>query len=249
MSLMTECELGPVGRPSNSASFWDSSSGARVEAHHPAERPDLWHEYVAGVTRTYRQYGVEAALDLDSFADGSSTSLFFVATSSRGDVIAGLRVHGPLATPDDAHAVSEFAIDPVAQASVRRLIANRLTFGVLEIKGVWVANSAARRAALSNTMARCFRHAMTLSAAQFALCTAGEHAVKRWESSGARIADSVQPIPYPDERYRTVLMWWDRDRLADADPVQLRRYRNEALLLSEFCDNDVATARQMSTYR
>lgn len=249
MSLMIESPSPLLTHRSPSASFWDSSSGARVEAHSPTERPDLWYEYVSGVSRAYQRYGVESALDLDSFSSGESTSLFFVATSSIGEVIAGLRVHGPLAQADDAHAMSEFDIDPAAQSSVRRLIANRLVFGVLEIKGVWVANSAARRTELSKTMARCFLHAMTLSGAQFAFCTAAEHAVRRWASSGAQIANSVEPIPYPDERYRTVMMWWDKDRLAGADPGQLRRYRNEAALLSEFPDDDVELARPMTTYR
>jgi hypothetical protein len=249
MPLMTECQLAPATPRPCSVSFWDPSSGARLEAHVPEERPDLWHGYVAGVIRAYQRYGVEGALDLDSFANGASTSLFFVATNASGDVIAGLRVHGPLVMPDDAHAISEFDIDRAAQASVRRMIANRLNFGVLEVKGVWVGDSAVRRAELSATMARCFLHAMTLSGAQFAFCTAGAHAVKRWESSGARTTNSVRPVPYPDERYQTVIMWWDKERLSGADPAQLRRYRTEAALLSELPDNDVALARPMSTYQ
>ena len=42
------------------------------------------------------------------------------------------------------------------------------------------------------------------------------------------MADGLLPVPYPDDRYRTVLVWWDRELLADLGaPAQL------ALMMAE----------------
>jgi hypothetical protein len=222
-----------VTEQAGSISFWDPASGCRIEAHSPRKRPDLWRSYVDGLTESYHRYGVEAALDLDSFASGDSTSLFFVAFSQTEEIVAGVRMHGPLASSEDAHALIEFAADPTGVATVERLIGDRLPFGVLEIKGGWVAHTANDRDELSNTIARCFLHAMTILDVQFAFCTAGTHAVKRWLSTGSVVAEGLVPVPYPDERYQTTMMWWDFTKLHErADPAQLRRFRGEAAVLA-----------------
>jgi len=228
MSVMTVRELVPTDQLSRSVSFWDPSSGTRIEAHAPSARPDLWHRYVEGVTRSYRRYGVERALDLESFADGASTSLFFVAMSSDAEVVAGLRVHGRLSNPGQAHAMLEYAPYPELAAKVEAIIDDRLPLGVLEIKGVWVAPDVRRHNRLSNAIARCYLHAMALLNAQFAFCTAGRHAAARWRGAGGQVVTALPPIPYPDERYETFMLWWDAARLDLADPDQLRRFRNEA---------------------
>jgi hypothetical protein len=59
-------------------------------------------------------------------------------------------------------------------------------------------------------MARFFVHAMTLSGARYAFCTAASHAVPRWQSSGGVVSTDVAPVAYPDDRYLTMLLWWDR---------------------------------------
>jgi len=52
-------------------------------------------------------------------------------------------------------------------------------------------------------------------AARYVMGTVAAHAVKRWQTTGGVISSAVTPVAYPDERYRTVLMWWDRETFAD----------------------------------
>lgn len=231
MSLMT---VDPpfLTQPTVELSFWDPWSGCRIEAHTPADRPDLWQDYVNGLSDSYQRHGVENALDLESFASGDSTSLFFVAFSPEGDVVAGVRMHGPLQESSEAHALLEFASDPAGVAKVSQLIDDRLPFGVIEIKGGWVAHTASRRDELSNTIARSFLHAMSALQVQFAFCTAGTHAVGRWLTTGSAVAEGLVPVAYPDDRYLTTMMWWDFAKLDErADPAQMRRFRTEAAAL------------------
>ncbi|HEX3815956.1 MAG TPA: hypothetical protein VHX59_24220 [Mycobacteriales bacterium] len=231
MSLMTVQPSIPVS-PSRELSFWDPWSGCRIEAHTPAGRPDLWQQYVEGLSDSYRHYDVEGALDLDSFVTGESTSIFFVAFSPDEEIVAGVRMHGPLGDKAEAHAMLEFAADPAGVATVGRLIDDRLPFGVIEMKGGWVARHSDRRSELGNTLARCFLHAMTMLDVQFAFGTASTHAVSRWRTTGARKAEGLSPVAYPDDRYQTMMMWWDFAKLDErADPAQMRRFRSEAAAL------------------
>jgi len=59
-------------------------------------------------------------------------------------------------------------------------------------------------------LARMFVHLLTVMNVRYAFCTAAEHAVQRWQSSGGVVSTEVPAVAYPDERYQTLLMWWDR---------------------------------------
>ena len=218
---------GEVWRHLFGAGFVDAGSCLRFEAHHPGESPDLWLAYLDGASARYRSHGVEEALDRSRIEEGGATSLFWLAWDA-GTTVAGLRCQGPLSSSDDAHALEELAAHPELD-KVWASIDARLPFGVLEIKGVWVACGRHDKRALSDALARCFVHSMDWFDARFALCTASTHAVPRWESSGGRVAEGIAPVPYPDDRYRTVLLWWDRELVADlAAPAQLPRMIAEA---------------------
>jgi hypothetical protein len=222
----------PAESQQSPASFWDPASGARFEAHTPSSRPDLWSEYVAGITASYQKFGVLKVLDLDALSSGDTTSLFFVAIGPDEKVVAGVRFHGPLNSSADAYALEEFASDPKGVATIRRLIDDRLKFGITEIKGGWVDQDVDRRRDVGNALARSFLHGMTVLGVQFAFCTAATHAIGRWLTTGGREVTGLEPVPYPDDRYRTGMMWWDTATInVYGDPAQLRRFHAESAAL------------------
>jgi molybdopterin/thiamine biosynthesis adenylyltransferase len=202
------------------ASFIDRATGIRFAGHTPIQRPDLWNAYLDGAESRYRYHGVSGALERDKIESGASTSLFWVAID-HGCVVAGLRCHGPLASSTEAAALRELAAHPDL-AEIEKEIRQRIHLGVVEIKGVWVARGRDDHGQLSNALARCYVHSLDWLGGQFALCTASDHALDRWHSTGGRQVDGRSPVPYPDDRYRTVMMWWERDRIAElAEPEQL----------------------------
>jgi hypothetical protein len=83
----------------------------------------------------------------------------------------------------------------------------------VEVKAVWVDNSAALHKELTAAMARIFVHALALAKVRYAFCTAASHAVPRWQSSGGVVSADVAPVSYPDDRYQTTVLWWDRQNL------------------------------------
>jgi hypothetical protein len=75
-------------------------------------------------------------------------------------------------------------------------------------------------------------HALTVLDVRYAFCTAASHAVPRWESSGGVVSTEVAPVPYPDDRYQTSLMWWDRQHVLELmTGRQLRAVVSELALL------------------
>lgn len=207
------------------ASVWDERCDVRFEINRPIDRQDLWESYLSGAIASYRKHGVELALDLPSIRTGATTSLFTVGVDSNGNVVSGMRVQGPLRSSDDAHITEEFSGSPV----VRAIIDEAAPFGVIEIKGCWVDSAIEGRAAVSDALARCYVHAMDALDAQFACCSVAAHAVRRWQSTGGQLVKGLAPVPYPDDRYETVMLWWDRTTVHSfADPEQLSQIKRES---------------------
>ncbi|CMP82798.1 hypothetical protein X188_01412 [Mycobacterium tuberculosis BTB11-160] len=203
--------------------MWVSDAQCRLVVSQPALDPTLWNTYLQGALRAYSKHGVECTLDLDAISDGSDTQLFFAAIDIGGDVVGGARVIGPLRSADDSHAVVEWAGNPGLSA-VRKMINDRAPFGVVEVKSGWVNSDAQRSDAIAAALARALPLSMSLLGVQFVMGTAAAHALDRWRSSGGVIAARIPAAAYPDERYRTKMIWWDRRTLANhAEPKQLSR--------------------------
>ncbi|UBV17510.1 hypothetical protein [Mycolicibacterium fortuitum] len=211
-----------------SPSWWDPDSECTIVVARPAAERELWNEYVRGARANYRKHAVEQALDPKALRTGNDTALFCVGINTAGRVVGGLRAKGPHSSVDDSHAVVEWQGQP-ALAAVRKMIADRLPFGVVEMKTAWVCDDPEQSRALTDTLARMPLHAMTLLDIQFAMATAAAYVLKRWLSSGGVLATKIPATPYPDERYQTKMMWWDSTTFAGhADPGQLSRYFAEA---------------------
>lgn len=202
----------------------------------PSTDPGLWCEYAAGAQRSYRRHGVECALDVDALRSGADTMMFFAVLDRNERMVAGVRAIGPLQSADDSHAVVEWAGQP-EQHTVRSMIEDRLPFGVLEMKSAWATDDTRRGLSLTDAVARSAFHMMALLDIQFCMATAAAYALNRWRSSGGIVA-SIPATPYPNERYQTKMMWWDRRNFVNhAEPDQVAKILTEINYLThEFYD-------------
>lgn len=215
------------------ASWWDPDSRATVVLSTPRLDPELWHAYLGGAERSYRRHGVQNALDVAAIADGADTATFCALLDDDGRVVGGVRAVGPLRGADDAHAVREWAGQP-GQAAVRKMIDDRVPFGVAEIKSAWSTDDRGKDLGRATTalLARNVFHVMELLGLQFCLATSAPHVLQRWASSGGVVAP-IPPTPYPDERYLTKMMWWDRRTFVrHADPDQVAKILRETAALA-----------------
>lgn len=214
------------------ATFVDAESRFRVMGTSPEHRPDLWHAYLHGAQARYREHGVEAALGLTgSRSDGSS--LVWLVVDTGGQVVAGLRVLGPLRRVEDAFALQELATSSQTQ-DLAAAIASRLRQGIVEIKGTWSSSSLDANASYhaSRLLSRCTMHSLTWFGARWGICTAHAGSSALFRRAGARAVEGFAPVPFPDARYRTVPMWWDVQAINQlAQPDQLVRAADEHLQL------------------
>lgn len=190
-------------------SWWDPEAECTLVITKPSDDSDLWQEYLAGAERTYRRHGAGAAFDGEAIGRSSATTAFWALLDSTGQVVGGVRANQP-----------ELPV-------VRKMIADRLPFGVVEMKSAWVTDDPDRNRKLTALLARSGCHVLAVLGVQFCLATCADYVLQRWRSSGGVVA-SIRPAPYPDERYRTKVMWWDRVTLAShAAPNQIAKIYSE----------------------
>jgi hypothetical protein len=152
--------------------------------------------------------------------------MFWATLDEAGKIIGGVRAKGPLTSADDSHAVVEWEGHP-GQPAVRKMITDRVPFGVLEMKSAWVTDDRDQARPVTQVLARSGFHAMAMMDVQFCMATSAPHVLERWRSSGGVVA-SIPAAPYPDARYRTKMMWWDRRTFANhAEPEQVSKILQE----------------------
>ncbi|WP_395307445.1 hypothetical protein V4U86_18730 [Mycobacterium sp. AMU20-3851] len=197
----------------------------------PTAEPELWDDFIDGALRSYRKHGVERAIEPSTLVDPVATSLFLAAIDDAGRVVGGVRAQGPYREAEESHAVVEWAGQD-ALPLVRKMIDDRLPFGVVEIKTAWSDAGHPHSRALTSVLARMPLHATFILGAKFAMATAAAHVLDRWRSSGGVVASRIPATPYPDERYETKMMWWDQAEFTrTADPQQIIATRAESRVL------------------
>jgi hypothetical protein len=212
-------------------SWRDPDIGATLVLSQPAVDPDLWAEFALSAERSYRKHGVECVLDVDVLHTGADTIMFCAAIDDAGRMVGGLRAIGPLRSADDSHAAVEWAGQPGEQA-VRDMITDRIPFGVVEMKTGWVADDWDRDRCVTTALARSGFYMANLLGFQFFMATAATYVLNRWRSSGGVVAP-IPATPYPDDRYQTKIIWWDRsDFIRHAEPGQVAKILTENELLT-----------------
>jgi molybdopterin/thiamine biosynthesis adenylyltransferase len=213
------------------ASFIDSASGVRFEGHHPHERPDLWKLYLHEAEGRYRNFGFEGKLHLQELDEGTGVSLFFLGFDTRGNPVAGVRCHGPLESSNQAFVLQEMGASPEI-GMLARTIDDEVPLGVVEIKGAWSKGEAATGHRLIEAIARCATHSMSWLGAEHAIAAISDTLLFAGTASGGRMLGEAA-VPFPDDRYRTVALWWHRSRSLElATPEGRRSLRLESEQLS-----------------
>ncbi len=227
-TIMTFPEFGVAIQDSTrleaSPSYWDPVTECTVVYARPEVERDLWADYIRGACHSYQKHGVGAAIDAGAMRRGDDTALFAACVNAQGRVVGGLRAKGPYRAADECHAVQEWAGQP-GQDAVHKMVADRVPFGVAEMKTAWVTDDPELSRRLTTAIARTPLHAMNLLDIQFVVATAASYVLKRWLSSGGVLATKIPATPYPDVRYQTKLAWWDRLTFAShADPKQVSAF-------------------------
>ena len=209
------------------ASFIDEASGVRFEGHHPFERPDLWQRYLEDAEGKYRSFGFEGTLRRRELEEGQGVPLFFVGFAPDGEPVAGLRFHGPLENRWGAALIEEMADLPELE-EIGALIDSEARFGIIEAKGGWAKGEAVLGVRMVTTISRIMTHAAVWLGAERTIAAVSDKLIPVGKVAGGEVL-SRNFVPFPDERYRTYAVTWQRSRSYDlADETNKRALRLEA---------------------
>lgn len=192
------------------AGFVDRLSGVRFEGHHPLLRPDLWKLYLNEAEGIYRDHGFEGTLRRQDLEEGNGVSLFLLGFSPDGQVVAGVRCHGPIESSHDTAIVEEMA--PSSEVDlITQTIEDHVRHGAIEIKGAFSKGESVTGHRLVATISRSVTHAMQWLGAEYAVAAVSDTLLPTGYETGARQIGTTS-VPFPDERYRTVAVEWTRAR-------------------------------------
>jgi hypothetical protein len=224
-------------------SWHDADTDCTVVVSQPSVDPELWAEYSLEAQHSYRKHGVECALDVEALDSGADTVLFLAVINQAGQMVGGVRAKGPLRSADDSHALVEWSGQP-GQGAVRQMINDRAPFGIVEMKSAWVTDDPDRNRGITAAIARSPFYIMALLDVQFCMATAAAYVLNKWRSSGG-VVSGIPATPYPDERYQTKIISWDRrDFVNYAEPEQVAKILVETeRLMQEYYRQSETRAR------
>jgi hypothetical protein len=185
----------------------------RFYGHHPLERPDLWRRYLDGAEGSYRHRGLEGALQRKKLELASDIPLFFVGLDPDGKMVAGVRFHGPLEGSHLSAVIGEMASSPDIE-EITNLIDQGSRFGVIEVKGAWSNGKGATGHRLLPAISRSALYAMNWLGAEHIIAAISDTLLPFSDATGGRQIGNT-PVPFPDDRYKTVAVWWLRSRVQE----------------------------------
>jgi hypothetical protein len=208
---MTSLELAPARHAIDTftrVACWDPIAETSMIMASPAAEPELFEEYHRGAVASYARFGVADAMDPDVGRCADDTAVFWALTDIDGELVGGVRAKGPLLSPDDSHAAVEWA-GQHGETDLRRAIAEMVPLGVVELKGAWTVKEESGGRHRAKMIARCGFQAMAAFGLTYFMATSAAHILEQWRSSGG-VVSNVPATPYPDERYQTKMIVWDR---------------------------------------
>jgi len=208
-AVATQTRPGDIDVPSRASILDAGFGGVQFLLCPPNSSPWLWAAYRAGAEAAYARYGVTQALRLPDSTPDDRHPWFAVTLDAEGEVVAGLRVNGPLGVPEDAAALRELSSSPAAERRITDILEKTLPDGVIEIKGFWVRQATPGHREIAKTLTGCTHRIASVIGVRHALCTASEHAAGHWREAGGVPLMSVPAVPYPTAEYSTRVHWWD----------------------------------------
>ncbi|MGB1256955.1 MAG: Rv1355c family protein [Thiolinea sp.] len=200
------------------------NSDIRLFIFKPVQYPYLWIKYLEGLKREYTRMGVEHILDIERLSNPVSTSLAMLAIID-GEVLAGIRFHGPLKRSAPATVLKEMAAGN--PELLKECIDGWLPENVNEPKGLWINTQTSARKRLLQLMARCVIYGSLILDCRYAICTSPKNITRMHKDLGIEVIEEIGCVPYPNNQYETTFGYFDMHQILekcnDQNRVLLKR--------------------------
>lgn len=217
----------PVALDSRTSAVYDPDGQCRLVVATPSSSPAIWEQYIDGAYHSYLDRGVEDALEYSTVRSGAGTTAFCAVVDRNDKVIGGLRVQGPYFGADESHAICEWA-GQQGLGALTKAIGARIPGGLIEVKAAFVDIDSPAAKPAAGLLARTPLILLSATGSRYMMATAADYVLNRWKSGGGRVQSEVEPTPYPDDRYQTRVMFWDRQTLSEhAQPAIWQLMKSE----------------------
>jgi len=185
---------------------------ARITIARREREPALWEAYLRGADARYADFGLEGVTE-DHTDAGQRSDTWFTLAWLDGKIAGGMRMHAATRLP-----LLDELSGHVNEHYLASVIRGRQADGVVHCGGLWVNKAFRRYPNLTADLARSHLVLVQLVGARWSVGTSAEHTLGAWSSLGYREDPSIRPFPYPDERYRTRVLWCDMRSEEAFDP-------------------------------
>lgn len=205
----------------------------------PRKDTSVWDDYKENMDLAFSKYGVGVE-ERQLNEEAPETMLLALATCLKTDeLVGGIRIEGPFATPEDMFAIR--ACQGLPHAEVVRDRIQEVLFDqdphhkVMEARGNWV-----HRKGISQSLARAGCHLRWFTNATYLGYFSGTYAMDLYRRIGCDDGvwfdkENPQKNPsfvYPDERYETVNMFMTPNYISLLDPETRHMVRYEQRVLA-----------------
>ena len=185
----------------------------------PAYHPKKWVEYLDAAELSYAKHGVACAVRREELELTPCPSFWMIEDRSSGELLGGMRNHGPYPSVDKVWALQEMRTHENYDELVQ-FVEPLIPHGVMENKGVFVRSGvgSSRAKSVTDMLLRLQTVSIDLIGACALVGTSAKHTLPMWSRGGFEIVCPHISVPYPNENYQTVLVAHitaDRHRLMD----------------------------------
>ncbi len=178
----------------------------------PSDYPYMWLKYVEGLTREYTRIGASSVLDLKALESPGCVPLAMLAIAD-GDVVAGVRLHQPIAKPDDSFIIHE--MEAGNSTLLKKYIKSWIPEKVIEPKGVWVQSTHSTRKVALGLMARAAVYGALIMEARYLIYSFPQNMKKTYAELGMHELDNIGCVPYPNDSFKTSCGFFDMQTITD----------------------------------
>lgn len=193
--------------------YHDEASGLTLILGDARRSPALWQAFLDGARRRYQLHGIENMVAASDAAIARGIERFSAIVRD-GQVVAGLRMRGPLTEADlpICRELDAFPASEIVHAKIRA----RLGEGVLEGKTAWVEKGFdGDGAALTRQLVAGSYMQLAATGCRWSVGTVSPFSLPLFADNGGIVDEDVGAVPFPSDELLTSVVWYDQTLVKD----------------------------------
>lgn len=202
----------------------------------PELHPDQWKLYLDSAEKSYDRYGVKCAVRRADLEKDPCPSFWMIEDIQSGELLGGMRNHGPYKTLDSIWALQEMKAHPKVH-ELEIALAPMIPKIIMENKGVFlnIGIEPRRSTHVIDMLLRLQAVSIDLLGAYALVGTSAQHTMGMWQRAGCEIICPHISVHYPNSHYDTRIVANFRETRHQKMEPKLRRAAERDFLFVKKC--------------